>query len=114
MLEIINNTPFRTKLAPGLDKQGMLFAGVIIKGTFNIRSITPVLVLANEQLEPLGEDIFFGDAGKSSMQYEADTAWMKSAVDVVLNGHAYAPVGKLAAALDTELQIGNFQHRVKV
>ncbi|MGQ9424393.1 DUF2169 family type VI secretion system accessory protein [Gilvimarinus sp. F26214L] len=114
MLEIRDNTPFSTKLMPALDKDGYNYAAVIIKGTFDIRPHTPVLVIADEQVSALSEDVFYGEPGKSSLQYEADVAWNKPGVDIVLNGHAYAPGGRAAESVAASLQVGKHRHLVNV
>lgn len=114
MLELRNDTPFFAKLVPGLDQRGVLHVAVVIKGTFEVRSMTPVLVVAKEQMPLKDKDIFLGETGKTSLRYESDAVWTKPAVDLILNGHAYAPGGKKARVLDTSLEVGSYQYRVRV
>lgn len=114
MLEIKNKTPFSAVLAPSLDKHGHSYAVVIIKGTFNIHQQAGALVIADEQEPPQQGDVFYGEAGKSSVKYESDIAPIKKAPDIVLNGFAYAPVGRLVAMMDTSLQIGRHKKTVRV
>jgi hypothetical protein len=114
MLEIRNKTPFSTLLVPSLDKQGYNYAVIIIKGTFTIHQRGAALVVADEQLPPQQSDVFYGEPGKSSVRYESDIAPVKHAVDIILNGHAYAPAGQPATSVDASLQIGSYKKPIKV
>ncbi len=114
MLEIRNKTPFSAMLVPSLDKHGHNYAVMIVKGTFKIHAQGASLVMADEQQAPLQNDVFYGEAGKSSVKYESDISPVKRAVDLVLNGHAYAPGGRAISALDASLQIGRYKKSIRV
>ena len=114
MLDIQNKTPFSTTLIPGLDKHGHSFAVVIIKGTFAVHDRAPVLVIAEEQQPILPTDIFYGDPNKTSVKYEADIAPIKTSLDVVLVGHAYAPSARPVSIVDTSLQVGVHKKIIRV
>jgi hypothetical protein len=114
LLQVNNHTPFAVQLTPALDQHGQNYAVLVIKGTFEIRPRTQVLVIADEQLPPMQKDVFYGEPGKTSLRYEADVAWIKPAVDVVLNGHAYPPNQRPASAIDAGLQVGGRTHVVRV
>src|SRR5690606_28499073 len=109
-----NHTPFAVQLNPALDPQGQNFALVLIKGTFEIRSLSQVLVIADEQQPPLREDVFHGEPGKSSVRYTADIAWKKPGLDLVVNGHAYAPHGRPANVVDAGMQVGQRSFMVRI
>ncbi len=107
MLEINNNTPFATALIPALDHLRRNFAVVIIKGTFDFADDTRSIRISDEQVDIVQADEFYGEPAVSSVRYEADIAWVKRGVDVVLNGHAYAPNGRPAERLEAVLQINH-------
>lgn len=113
MLEIRNKTPFSATLIPSLDKHGQNYAVIIIKGTFAIHPRAAALVINEQQQPPHQNDVFYGEPGKSSIKYEADIAPYKPAMDIVLNGHAYAPAGYQVAAVDTTLQIGPHRKTIR-
>lgn len=114
MLEIRNKTPFNASLIPSLDKHGQNYAVIIIKGTFDIHSRAAALVIIDEQQPLQQNDVFYGEPGISSIQYEADVAPIKQAVDIVLNGHAYATAGHQVSAIEASLQIGQHKKTVRV
>jgi len=105
MLEVINHTPFKAELIPGLDKHGDDFAVIVVKGTFHVQDNPPQLRLAEAQLPIIHSSEHYGQAGKSSICYESDVALPKQATDIVLNGHAYAPQNRAAAYVDVSLQV---------
>ena len=114
MLAVQNNTPFSTTLLPSLDKHGHSFAIVIIKGTFTIHRSAPALVISEEQLPLQTQDVFYGDPNKTSVKYEADIAPIKVSPDIILVGHAYAPLGRQTSVLDARLQIGAHKKNIRV
>ncbi len=63
---------------------------VIVKATFAIHP-EGTLVLADEQVEPLLAPEYHGEAGASSLRYDADLIAPKPTTDVVINATAYAP-----------------------
>jgi hypothetical protein len=55
-----------------------------------------------------------GEPGTSSIRYEADLIPAKPATDVIVNGHAYAPAGKPAHAVDVSIRVGPLTKRLRV
>jgi hypothetical protein len=113
MLDFNNNSPFAGTLIPSLDKHGNNFAVAVIKGTFDIHPNSSALSIANEQMPIQMSDAFYGKPGESSIQYETDIAPIKPAIDVILNGYAYAPTGN-ASMFDASLQIDNHKKILRV
>lgn len=109
MLEVRNRSPFSASLTPGLDKHGRNYALVVIKASFTISPLAATLHIAEEQIPPQNADIFYGEAGTSSIKYEADIALEKKGVDIILNGHAYAPAGKIVERTNVSLQVGDYK-----
>lgn len=114
MLQLINNTPFESMLIPSLDKHGHTFIAAVVKGKFEISMQALKLIIAQEQ-QPLHlQDIYWGEAGTSSVKYEADIAPIKNGTDIVLNGYAYSPFGRPSAIVDASLQVGHYKKIVRV
>jgi hypothetical protein len=86
-------TPYKVGKTWGRDKEGVHEWIVAIKGTFDIKP-DGSLKLADEQLEPLLVPEYHGEAGVSSLRYDADLVAPKPTTDVVINGTAYAPKGR--------------------
>jgi hypothetical protein len=95
----------------GLD--GKTFLTVVVKGTFAIPD-RGVALLAQEQLPVEYGDIPHNGQDGGSTRLEADVAPFKPRADIVLVGHAYAPPGKLVAAIDVSLRVGRLQKVLRV
>ena len=93
MWAITNRTPYKVGKTWGRDKDGVHEWIVAVKGTFDIKP-DGTLALADKQLDPLLLPEYNGEAGASSLRYDADLVSPKPTTDVVLNGTAYAPKGR--------------------
>ena len=71
MWAITNRTPYKVGKTWGRDKDGIHEWVVAVKGTFDIKP-DGSLKLADEQLEPLLLPEYTGEAGVSSLRYDAD------------------------------------------
>lgn len=105
MLEIINHTALTAELIPGLDKTGMDYAVLIIKGRFHIKQTNSMLSLSEEPAEIVKSDVYYDETDNSSVRYESDIALLKRSTDIVLNGHAYASKGRRARVIDVGLNV---------
>lgn len=112
MLKLVNTTPFRTRLVPGMDLERRDTLTVVIKGTF-VPGADAVAQIAPEQADVALADVHWGDPTSSSVRYESDLAPTKPGTDVVLNGSAYAPRGG-ADALVVVLRAGPLSKSVRV
>jgi hypothetical protein len=113
MWAIRNYTPYKVGKTWGRDKDGIHEWIVAAKGTFDIKP-DGSLRLADEQLEPLHLPEYNGEAGFSSLRYDADLVAPKPTTDVVLNGNAYAPKGRPATEFQVSLRLGNLHKVIKV
>lgn len=111
MLEIANRTPFPTQLSPSLDKSGLDWANVAVKGTFTIAR--GAATIAEEQLPIWEQDIHWGDPATSSVRYASDLGPQKPGTDVALLGHAYAEGGR-GRAVDVGIQVGTLRKVLRV
>ena len=114
MLKIKNHTALTAEIIPGLDKNGFDYASLIIKGNFVLNPANQNLILSNQPAELVRVDKYYGEDNKSSVRYESDTAILKVATDIVLNGHAYVPDAKPGQMVDVGLQVNdiNVSYRV--
>jgi hypothetical protein len=55
-----------------------------------------------------------GDATKTALLYESDLDYTKVTTDVVLNGSAYAPPGRLATQIDVAMKVGSIEKVLRV
>ncbi len=111
MLQLNNSTPFAGKMTffPNEDAVDTLY--VIVKATFNIGKDW---TLAEEQLPPTDADIYWTEAGKSSIKYASDIHTGKLATDILMLGHACAPAQKEVNQLDVSLSVGKVSKSVRV
>ena len=113
MWTIDNRTPYATGKTWGRDKDGVHQWIVCVKGTFDIRPDGKI-GLSDEQLQPLFVPEYNGEAGLSSLRYDADLVLLKPTTDVVLNGTAYAPGGRSRTEFLVGLKVGHKQKVLKV
>ncbi len=113
MWSLVNTTPYQAANTWGRDKDGVHEWIVAVKGTFDIKP-DDSLKLAEEQLEPLLAPEYNGEAGVSSLRYDADLVAPKPTTDVVLNGTAYAPRGRPSADFLISARIGRVHKVIRV
>lgn len=111
MLQLHNNTRFAasTALLPNEDAVDALY--IIVKATFNVGKD---FTLADEQTPPLAEDVYWTEAGKSSIKYASDMHLGKLATDIIMLGHACVPGQKETTQLDVSLTVGKVNKTVQV
>ncbi len=113
MWAIINNTPFQAERGWVRDKDGAEVWLVAVKGTFLIQT-DGTLSLAEEQEEVRLAPVFRGDPAETSLLYDSDLVHKKSATDVLVHGHAYAPRGRPAIQVDVTLKLGPIAKTLRV
>ena len=75
-------------------------------GTFTLPSQGEEPQLAQEQMPLVEADTFTGDPGLSAPVYEMSYALRKPRCDLLLNGTAYSPNGKLSKKVQVGLRVG--------
>ena len=113
MWALVNHTPFAAERSWVRDKNGSEVWLVAVRGTFNIYP-DGLLEIAEEQSNVCLAPEYSGENGQSSLLYETDLFHTKPQTDVILHGHAYAPVGKPVTKIDVELKIDKFAKRLRV
>lgn len=106
MLELRNHTPLSVLLSPSLNKDGIDYVTVVMKGRFTIVPGQHRLAIADEPAPVFHKDQYYDTPENSSVRYEADIALRKLATDIVVNGHAYAPKGGTATQVDATVAVG--------
>jgi len=97
-MEMRNTTPFVAERIVHVDATCREILVVIVKATF--RYLGGKLTPADKQVPLQLADSFYGEPGKSSVEYESDLAPFKPGTDIVVLGHAYPPGRR-----DTEVHV---------
>ena len=113
MWSITNHTPYKVKKTWGRDKDGVHEWIVAVKGTYDIKADGKV-VLADEQLDPLLAPEYNGEAGVSSLRYDADLVAPKPTTDVLVIGTAYAPKGRPSKDFLVSLRVAGIEKVIRV
>lgn len=115
MWEIQNETPFAAAGAMSQDyKTGATVWQVAIKATFDVVKVDR-LAIAEEQVEVFSSPQYRDQEENSSIAYYSDlSAQTKSAVDVLINGHAYAQGYKPNTELTVGVAVGNWVKQLAV
>lgn len=111
MLQLQNTTRFAAGMALFPDETAVDTLYVIVKASFNIGKD---FTLADEQPPPVAADVYWTEAGKSSIKYASDMHIGKPATDIVMLGHACVPNGKEATQLDVSLSVGQASKTIQV
>ena len=111
MLQLHNTTPFAASMAlfPNEDAIDTLY--LIVKATFDI---SRDLTLSDEQAKPIDADVYWTEAGKSSVKYASDMHIGKPSTDIIMLGHACAPNKQEVTQLDVALSVGAVSKTVRV
>jgi hypothetical protein len=112
MLELDNRTPFVAGISPTMDKHGVDWANVAVKGTFDIFPENQ-LPCSAAQVPLWNGDHHWGEPATSSIRYASDLGPAKLGTDIALVGHAYARDGR-ARSVDVDLQVGTRRKVVRV
>lgn len=113
MLSTNNPTPYISETYPAQDKDGKPLAVTVIKATFGFSAKGEVGV-AGKQVGLWMGDEYVGAAGVSSVRYGSDLSPEKTGTDIVLNGHAYAPMNRPVPRLQAGLKVGRVSKAVTV
>ncbi len=111
MWQLENKTPFVADLSMFPNEHAIDTFYILAKATFNINSR---LTLVDNQLPLIQEDQYWTEPGKSSIKYTSDFHIGKPATDIVMIGHAFAPVNKQTRQLDVSLKVGKVDKTIRV
>jgi hypothetical protein len=113
MWQVDNRTPFAAERGWVRDREGAEVWLVAVKCTFDIKPDGSTEV-SKDQPPVLRVPEHYGEAGKSSIKYEADLILTKKTTDVLVIGHAYAPRGKPVTELDVGFRVGPVQKVLRI
>jgi hypothetical protein len=113
MPRLVNHTSFAAAVFGALSPLARRYDIVVLSAAFEVLPGKPLRV-ADEQPSVRGVDHYFGEPGRSSIRYEGETAWGKPFLDVLVNGRAFAPSGRSAAAVMVALRIGDITKELVV
>lgn len=113
MWSVRNYTPYKAKHSWSRDKSGVHQWIVCVKATFDI-NVSGDLHLSDEQLDPLLLPEFNGQAYASSLRYNSDIVSLKPTTDVVINGTAYAPMGRPTTEFLVSMRVARIHKVIQV
>ncbi|HYO54577.1 DUF2169 domain-containing protein [Archangium sp.] len=113
MWMIDNRTAYAAERTWVRDKTGAHHWIVAVRATFAIGE-RGALSVADEQVPPREVAEYSGEAGKSSLKYEADLGPMKPGTDLTVLGSAYTPHGRPATNVIAGFRIGNVRKAIQV
>jgi len=113
MMHLINQSPFQALAIPAICHEDNHHIVVVVKGTFDIGYNDEDVLVADHQTGINLEDVYWGEPGRSSLKYEADSAISKPGTDVVLIGKALSTTGPVQQ-LDVSLTVGVMHKVVRV
>jgi len=88
---IENRTPFAFEPLFLVDEEFRPLVVPVVKATLSIKRSGHCLLAEQQVPLTLSGELWGEDPEKSSYKYEPEVAFTKTATDVVMNGHAYAP-----------------------
>jgi len=112
MAVIVNQTSFEFLPLPGRLDYPRHSLTVVAKATFELRP-DQAATLADEQ-QPIGADIYDGDAATGSLRYESDLAHFKPHADLLLLATAYAPGGRSVPRCKVTFGVGGTRRTLYV
>ncbi len=111
MLQLDNQTPFKTAIAVFPDRLGVDTLYIVVKATVNLR---PTLSLAETQVPPTVADEYYADPAASSLRHGSEMHIGKPGTDVVLIGNARAPGERPVARMQVGMAVGGRQKTIAV
>ena len=110
MFQLDNRTPFKAELSLLNNEQGIETLYTVVKATFNISDWT----LADEQVDPLSADEYWGEPGESSLKYSSDIGLAKPATDIAIVGRAMTQDNRDVESLDVTVKVGSLEKAIRV
>jgi hypothetical protein len=113
MWAITNLTNFKADRAFTRDAEGAEIWVVAARATFEFDTQGRV-ARAQTQQDVCIAPVYFGEPGRSSLQYDQDLVRTKSGTDILVHAHAHAPGGKPAAYVDVGWAVGPVTKQLRV
>jgi len=113
MWAVANRTPYAVERSWVQDKDANKIWLVAVKATFDVVPDGSTR-LAKKQLPVLRVAEHVGDAGTSSLKYEADLVGVKTATDILVNGSAWVSGGTRASQVDVYMAVGSVEKHLRI
>jgi Uncharacterized protein conserved in bacteria (DUF2169) len=113
MWTLANRTAYAAERNWIRDKDGAHIWVVAVRATFDI-SQSGKLMLSDDQPPPPLAPEYFGEPGASSLRLDSDLLALKPGSDFVLDAHAHAPGGRLAASVPVSARVGDLEKKLVV
>jgi hypothetical protein len=113
MWVVHNHTPFATAGSFVCDKNGYMHWVVAVRATLEFAD-SGRLVRAAEQLPVSRTPVFRGPATTSSLIHDNDLVLPKTATDVIVDAHAWAPAQRPVTMLDVGFELGPIRKQLRV
>jgi hypothetical protein len=113
MLQIDNQTPFRTERGLQIDARGSQVWVVVVKATYTIDAGGATRMAADQ--EPVATaPAWLGEPGRSSLRRESELVVEHPGTDVTFNATAHAPGGRPAPHVDVGVTVGAARRLLRV
>ncbi len=113
MPNLLNRSCFQASALPVFDDRGVEVVVVVVRAAF--RAFPGEGVVADPDGLPVQmADVYRGEPGQSSVLMEADVAPCKPSAEVVVTGHARAPLGRKVTSQTVFLRVGTWEKRLMV
>lgn len=113
MWQIDNRTPFAAERAWVRDRNGAEVWLAVVRCAFDI-SPDGATRISGEQPPPVLAPEYVGDPAQSSLKFDSDLLRTKTATDIILSGHAYAPGGHPVQKLEAGFMVGPVRKVLRV
>ena len=107
-MNLVNGTKMQAGYTLAVQPDGRELLVAVVKGTFTLPGNGQAPQLAPEQVPLTTMDEFTGNPGFSAPRYEIDFAPRKPKCDVLLNGSAYAPLGRAHARVTVSVRVDSW------
>jgi hypothetical protein len=105
MWQVDNRTPFAAERGWVRNRDGAEIWLVALKCTFDVLADGSTRI-SDDQPPVLRAPEYHGEPGKSSVKYETDLVLTKPTTDVIVVGHAYAPLGRPVEQMEVGCRVG--------
>lgn len=113
MWQLDNRTPFAAERGWLRDRDGAEVWIVAVKATFDVRADGSTAV-SSFQPPVLRVPEHHGEAGQSSIKYDADLVLTKTTTDVIVVGAAHAPGERPVTQLDVGVRVGTMEKALRI
>lgn len=113
-MELINISPLAGMSYCKVGPRGQAWQVAVVRGAFNFVPDQP-LQWVDEPVELVMADVYHGEEPTTSaLRHETDLVWTKPACDVIVAGHAYAPLGRASSRWQAAVQLGKQRHSMTI